>query len=349
MPSLESVATAVPGKPIPQDDVKDRAQMMLEDVAPDLVKYLSVFDTTGIKTRHFVRALDWYLEPHGWKDRSTVYRAEGLDLLQHATEQALAEAMLAPKEIDGIVFISTTGISTPSLDARLVNRMGFRSDVMRVPVWGLGCAGGVAGLNLANDLAIAHPNKRFLLLSLELCSLAFNLNDLDLRTFVAATLFGDGAAAAVIRGDEKTKGEPLARLRRGYSHEWSDSEDVMGWDVLDEGLSVVFSRKIPEIVERDLAPIVQRYLKREDCAPQRYVFHPGGTKVLQAYEKGLGINGTSLNASRKVLTKYGNMSSPTVLFALRESLRKPLAEGETALLAAVGPGFAGELSMLQGE
>jgi alkylresorcinol/alkylpyrone synthase len=347
LPALESVATAVPGDPIPQDDVKDRAEMMLEDLAPGLLKYLEIFDSTGIKTRHFVRALDWYLEPHGWKERSTVYAAEGLALLQDATEGALKQADLGKDKIDGIIFVSTTGIATPSLDARLVNRMGLRNDLIRIPVWGLGCAGGVAGLSLAHDMALAHPDKRFLLLSLELCSLAFNLNDLDIRSFVAATLFSDGAAAAIIKGDQ-VNGEHRGRLRRGASHEWPDSEDVMGWDVQDEGLSVVFSRRIPELLERDLAPVVQQYVKREDRTPQRYVFHPGGAKVLTAYEKALGINGASLDASRKVLRKYGNMSSPTVLFALKESLRKPLKDEETALLAAVGPGFAGELSMLHG-
>lgn len=321
--------------------------MMLEDLAPSLLKYLEVFDSTGIKSRHFVRALDWYLEPHGWKDRATVYQAEGLDLLQRAAEKALEDAGLNKEKIDGIIFVSTTGISTPSLDARLVNRMGLRQDLIRIPVWGLGCAGGVAGLSLAHDMALAHPDKRFLLLSLELCSLAFNLNDLDIRSFVAATLFSDGAAAALVHGDE-VKGGALGRLARGASHEWPDSEDVMGWDVMDEGLSVVFSRRIPEILERDLAPVVQRYVEKHGRTPQRYVLHPGGAKVLQAYEKALQIDAAGLAASRKVLRRYGNMSSPTVLFALRESLRKPLREGEDALLAAVGPGFAGELSMLQG-
>jgi alkylresorcinol/alkylpyrone synthase len=345
---LESVATAVPGEPIPQADVKERANMLLEDVAPDLLQYLNVFDTTGIQKRHFVRALDWYLETHGWKERSDVYRAEGLALLESCAKDALNAADLKPKQVDGIVFVSTTGISTPSLDARLMNKMGFRPDILRVPVWGLGCAGGVAGLSLANDLATAHPDRRYLVLSLELCSLAFNLSAFDTKSFIASTLFSDGAAAAIVRGDQ-LKGRDLGHLRDGYRHEWSDSEDVMGWDVMDEGLSVVFSREIPKIVERDLAPVVQTYLAREGQAPvSRYVFHPGGAKVLQAYENALGINGASLDASKKVLREYGNMSSPTVLFVLAESLKKKLRSDESALLAAVGPGFAGELSMLQG-
>ncbi|HLE46831.1 MAG TPA: 3-oxoacyl-[acyl-carrier-protein] synthase III C-terminal domain-containing protein, partial [Candidatus Thermoplasmatota archaeon] len=202
-------------------------------------------------------------------------------------------------------------------------------------------------LRTAADLARAHPTKRFLLLSLELCSLAFHLGDLDLRSFVAATLFGDGAASAIVRGDE-TDGATLAKTGAASTHEWPDSEDVMGWDVMDAGLSVVFSRKIPEIVERELGPVAHRFLDAAQTKPDRYVFHPGGTKVLQAYEKALGLHETSLDSAKTVLARYGNMSSPTVLFALAESLKRPLRERESALLAALGPGFASELMLLHG-
>ncbi|MBI2077168.1 MAG: type III polyketide synthase [Euryarchaeota archaeon] len=347
MPSLESLGAAVPGEPVPQDAVKSKAADVLSAVSPDLLKHLSVFDSTGIKTRHFVRPLDWYLETHGWRERSEVFREEGLRLLEAAARTALRNARKGPEDVDGIVFVCTTGISTPSLDARLVNRMRLRPDILRVPLWGLGCAGGVAGLRTAADLARAHPKKRFLLLSLELCSLAFHLGDLDLRSFVAATLFGDGAAAALLRGDE-TEGATLAKAGAASTHAWPDSEDVMGWDVMDAGLSVVFSRKIPEIVERELGPVAERFLGAARTRPDRYVFHPGGTKVLQAYEKALGLNGTSLDSAKTVLARYGNMSSPSVLFALEESLKRPLRDGESALLAALGPGFASELMLLQG-
>jgi alkylresorcinol/alkylpyrone synthase len=357
MPVLEAVGTAVPGEPVPQRAVKAKAEEVLSQLAPDLVKHLSVFDSTGIATRHFVRPIDWYLESRGWRGVNEIYRDEGLALLEAATRDALeAAGGLPPESIDGIVLVSTTGLSTPSLDARLVNRMGLRSDVQRVPVWGLGCAGGVAGLNLAADLARAHPDRRYLLLSLEVCSLAFHLTDMSVRAFVATTLFSDGAAAALVRGDKVQGGSrapaPLGRLRKGASHEWRDSEDVMGWTVEDEGLFVVFSRKIPDIVGAQLAPVVQSYLKRErdGRAPDRHVFHPGGTKVLGAYEDALGLPPEAFASARDTLRRYGNMSSPTVLFALREDLRArgPLAPGETALLAALGPGFAAELALLEG-
>ncbi len=348
MPVLEALGAAVPAHRTPQAEVKAKAAEVLSALAPELVEKLSVFDSTGIRERFFVRPMDWYLETHGWGERAAVFREEGTAMLERATREALDAAGLRASDVDGIVLVCTTGIATPSLDARLANRLGLDAAVQRVPVFGLGCAGGVAGLNLADDLARAHPSKRFLLLSLETCSLAFNLTDMSVRAFVATTLFGDGCAAALVRGDA-LEGPSLGRLRRGMSHQWRDSEDVMGWDVLDEGLRVVFSRRIPEIVQTQLAPVVERYLKREEAAPGRWALHPGGTKVLEAYEAALKLGLGALAESRDVLRDFGNMSSPTALFVLRESLRRrALAPGETALLAALGPGFTAEMGLVEG-
>ncbi|HWH07649.1 MAG TPA: type III polyketide synthase [Candidatus Thermoplasmatota archaeon] len=348
MPVLESLGTAVPGPAIPQAEVRRRAEALLAPVAPELAAKMAVFESVGIRKRHFAMPVEWYLEPHGWGERSAAYREVGLDVLERAARQALERAGLPPSAVDGVVLVSTTGLSTPSLDARLANRMGLRSDATRVPVWGLGCAGGVAGLRLAADLARANPEKRYLLLAMELCSLSFNLNDLSVRAFVATTLFSDGAAAALVRGDD-VEGGALARIGGAASHQWPGTEDVMGWDVLDEGLRVVFSRRIPDITATQLRPVVDAFLKREGVAPARHVFHPGGTKVLEAYESGLGLAPDALDTARAVLREYGNMSSPTVLFTLEESLRRAaLAPGESALLAALGPGFTAELAMLHG-
>lgn len=348
VPAIEALATAVPGPNILQKDVRKLAEDVLSQIAPELVPRLDIFETVGIRKRHFSRPLEWYLEPHGWGERNAIYADVGLHVLQEAATRALADAGLPPDAIDGVILVSTTGISTPSLDARLANRMGFRSDVARVPVWGLGCAGGVAGLRLATELARANPEKRYLMLALELCSLAFNLNDMSVRAFVATTLFSDGAAAAIVRGD-RCEGASLAKLGAAASHQWRDTEDVMGWDVLDEGLRVVFSRRIPDITRSDLAPIVHAFLKASDATVDRYVLHPGGTKVLEAYETALDLAPDALDSARETLREYGNMSSPTVLFTLQESLRRgALRDGETALLAALGPGFTAELALARG-
>lgn len=349
MPLLESVGTAVHGPPVPQSDVRRKAEEVLAVLAPDLLPKMDVFEHTGIRKRHLVRPIEWFLDPHGWEERAAIYRDVGLEVMEHATRAALTDAGVRASEVDGVVFVSTTGLATPSLDARLANRVGFRSDVMRVPVWGLGCVGGVAGLNVAADLARAHPAKRFLLVSMELCSLAFNLSDMSVRAFIANTLFADGCAAVLVRGAEASGAPPLARIAPGASHQWPDTEAVMGWDVTDEGLRVVFSRKIPDIVANDLRPVVERYLKAQGASPDRYVFHPGGTKVIEAYEQALGLAPDALETARWALREYGNMSSPTVFFALQESLRRgALAPGEQALLAALGPGFTAGLSLLEG-
>jgi alkylresorcinol/alkylpyrone synthase len=348
VPVLEALGTAVPGAPIPQAALRAKAEEVLAVLAPELLDKLSVFETVGIDTRHFVRPIEWYLEPHGWGERNAVYADVGTKLLEEATRRALADARLPPEAIDGVVLVSTTGISTPSLDARLANRIGLRPDVARVPVFGLGCAGGVGGLRIASDLARANPEERYLLLSLELCSLAFNLTDMSVRAFVATTLFADGCAAALVRGDA-CEGRTLARVGAGAAHQWRDTEDVMGWDVLDEGLRVVFSRRIPEITRHQLRPVVERLAKSSGATPTRYVFHPGGTKVLEAYEEGLGLDPRALDSARRVLRAFGNMSSPSVLFVLQEALReRAMRADDVALLAALGPGFSAELMLLHG-
>lgn len=349
MPVLESIGTAVHGPPILQADVRRKAEEILARIAPELLDKMDVFDATGIRKRHFVRPIDWFLEPHGWAERAAIYRDIGLAIMADATRAALDRADVGPREVDGIVFVSTTGLATPSLDARLVGALGMRSDVVRIPVWGLGCVGGVAGLNVAAELARADPSKRYLLVSMELCSLAFNLSDMSVRAFVANTLFADGCAAALVRGDARGGAPGLADILPGAWHQWPDSEGVMGWDVTDEGLRVVFSRRIPEIVANDLRPVVEAYVKASGASPDRYLLHPGGTKVLEAYERALGIPSSANAASREVLREYGNMSSPTVLFVVEEALRRrALAPGEHALVGALGPGFTASLLSLRG-
>ncbi len=351
MPILESLATAVPEHRVPQSAVRDLAAEKLEQLAPELLEYLDVFDSSGIEGRNFARPLDWFLEPRGWTERNRAYAEVAREVGGAAARRALDEAGVPPSAVDGIIFVSTTGIATPSLDARLANDLGLRSDVSRTPVWGLGCGGGVAGLGLAEDLARAHPDKRYLLVSLELCSLQFMLDDLSTRAFVAAVIFGDGAAAAVVRGDQLEGATTLGRIKAHGSHLWPGSENVMGWNVEENGLGVVFSRRIPDLVERDFAPIARAFLKEHDVVSvdARLDFHPGGRKVIDAYAAALKAPRACFDTASTVLRNQGNMSSPTVLFVLKESLeRRALKQGEASFLAALGPGFAAELALIEG-
>jgi alkylresorcinol/alkylpyrone synthase len=340
--------TAVPPHDLDQALVREVAEQLVEEQAPDHADVLSVFANAGIESRSIARPLDFYLGSPGWSERSEAYEDAGTELAVDVAEACLDHAGLVPDAIDGIVFVNTTGLSTPSLETCVANELDLAPSTLRVPVWGLGCAGGVAGLARAGDLARAHPGKRFLLVSLELCSLAFLREELSKKLVVASALFGDGAAGALVAGDGlEAEGPGLAG---SASHLWSDTEDVMGWEVKDAGLDVVFSPEIPDIVSSHLDEVVPPFLKRQGTRTEdvRAAFHPGGPKVLQAYEEALDLAGGKLSTARSVLRDHGNMSSPTALFVLDRMLEDPLAPGEEALLAAVGPGFAAELSLLRG-
>jgi len=259
-----------------------------------------------------------------------------------------AERMVfeVPVEIDAIVVVSTTGIATPSLDARLMRRMNFRRNVERLPVFGLGCAGGVLGLARAAAMAIARPDTRVLFLVVELCGLTFRNQDRSKSNLVATALFGDGAAAAVISCREEYADSP--RLGPWGEHTWPDSLDVMGWEVADDGLKVVFSRDIPTLVREDLRAVVDAFLadngaKLGDIAG--FVCHPGGAKVLDALEDCFELQRGDLGVARQVLRDHGNMSAATVLFVLREALNDGFRGRQ--LMTTLGPGFTAGMLVVQ--
>lgn len=355
MPTLDAVGTALPSTRIPQDKLRELARGLFLESDPLLARVLAVFDNARIDERAFAMPLDWYYEEHGFKDRSAAYVAVGLELMERAARDALARADLPPAEVDGIVFVSTTGIATPSLDARLANVLGLSPSALRLPVWGLGCSGGVGGLNRTADLARAHPGKTFLLVALELCSLSFDLRRLDKKMLVASSLFADGCAAVIVSGDGvpsdgRAPAGSRPRHAAGASHLFPGTERVMGWDVADHTLDVVFSPEIPDLVTAKSGDVARPFLARHGVErPDHYVFHPGGAKVLDAYDASFGLAPETLARSREALRAHGNMSSATVLFALQDALAAGApGPGETALLASLGPGFAMDLALLRG-
>ncbi|HJQ92704.1 MAG TPA: type III polyketide synthase, partial [Candidatus Thermoplasmatota archaeon] len=275
-------------------------------------------------------------------------------LVEEAGRSAIAAAGLEEADIDAVVLVSTTGIATPSLEARLSNRIGLRPDIARVPLFGLGCAGGVAGLARAADLAKARPDANVLLVAMELCSLSFDITtalgvggtSVDKKSLVAASLFADGCAAAVVSGD--VAGAEGARWIAGASHLFPRTERVMGWDVADDHLEVVLSPGIPDLVRTELAGILDPFLARHNGGggPAHWAMHPGGAKVVDAFRDALGLHGDELRFTERVLREQGNMSSPTALFVLREALREAEA-GDRILASALGPGFSGEFALLE--
>jgi alkylresorcinol/alkylpyrone synthase len=241
-----------------------------------------------------------------------------------------------PEQIDGVVTVSTTGIATPSLEARAAHRLGLRDDVRRVPVFGLGCAGGVNGLSIASRFAAAEPGTNWLFVTVETCSISIRIDSDDPAAVVATALFGDGAAAAVVTAGEHS----LARITASAEKLWPDTLRIMGWDIEDPGFKVVFDRAIPPFVEEQLAQAVDEMCARMGVGRDeidRMCCHPGGVKVIDAIETALELNQGELNLEREVLNDYGNMSAPTVMFVLERLLRQGLPE--KVLMTAFGPGF----------
>jgi alkylresorcinol/alkylpyrone synthase len=333
--SLLSLATAVPPHAIKQQDAKEAARRAFGRKA--LFDRLSgVFDNAAIATRYLVAPPDWYEVPHGWAERNAVYLAASERLFEQAASAAIEQAGLTPSEIDGVVTVSTTGIATPSLEARVGPRLGFRSDIRRVPVFGLGCAGGVSGLALAARLAASDRGSNWLFVTVETCSISIRLDSDDPAAVVATALFGDGAAAAVVRSGDGG----LAQLAGSAEKLWPDTLGIMGWRVEDPGFGVIFDRAIPPFIEAELGHAAadmctQLKIAREDIT--RFCCHPGGAKVIDAIETALELPQGELNLEREVLRDFGNMSAPTVLFVLERLLERGLPE--KVLMTAFGPGF----------
>src|SRR5215831_8720765 len=339
VPRLLAIATAVPPYPLDQTDVIERVKLLFGR-SPELDRLLPVFLNTGIHRRYSCVPIEWYDCAHGWPERNHIYLTSALDLLETATRRVLCLGGRHQNDIDKIVVVSTTGIATPSLDAMLIERMSLRSTVQRLPIFGLGCAGGAIGLARAATQAASETGKTVLFLVVELCALSFRRDDWSKSNIVATALFGDGAAAALL----STDGQGPAMVASG-EHTWPGSLDVMGWEVADEGLKAIFSRDIPNLVTAQLRDVASEFLARHGLGIddiECFVCHPGGAKVITALEHAFGLPEGALVEARAVLRDYGNMSAATVIFVLERILAKAHATGqswERALMTALGPGF----------
>ncbi|MQT11819.1 type III polyketide synthase [Segnochrobactrum spirostomi] len=333
---LLGLAVATPRHVIRQEEAAAAAAQMFSARFPAFDRLAPVFLNAGIRERRSVRPLAWFHEPHGWADRMAAFAEGARALFLDSARAAIARSGLAPVDIDCVVTLSSTGFTTPSLEAQVAREIGFRSDIERVPVFGLGCAGGVSGLGIAARLAAARPGANVLLVVIELCTLAFRLDEPTGVNLVATALFGDGAAACVVRAGEGG----VAAIESAGEHLFPDSLDIMGWKIDDTGLGVVLAQSLPPFVRAELAPALDAILGRAGLTPadiDRFVCHPGGTKVLEALEAVLPVVPGAFADERAVLADYGNMSSPTVLFVLERALAAGLPN--RAALLALGPGF----------
>ncbi|KQV68298.1 type III polyketide synthase [Rhizobium sp. Root1220] len=333
---LLALAVATPEHVITQQEAAETSARLFSSRLKDFSHLTSVFTNAGIRKRHAARPLQWFEEPHGWQDRMEAYAEVASNLFVEAVAKALDQAGLNGRDVDCVVTVSSTGITTPSLDARLAEKMGFRSDIERVPVFGLGCAAGVSGFAIASRFAKARPGATVLFVAIELCTLAFRLDELTRANIIATALFGDGAAACVLKAGPRGKAE----VESTGEHLFPDTLGIMGWKIDDTGFGIVLAQSLPPFAEAELGPAVDGILARNGLARgdiNRFICHPGGAKVIAALEIALSLESGALDHERAVISEYGNMSSPTILFVLERVLRAGLPE--RSAMVAMGPGF----------
>ncbi len=344
MPRISAVAKALPPFKLTQDQIREFVRIQFSESALPIDRLIEVFENAEIDERYFSVPIDWYRTKRSFEEKNQTYIDSSRSLGQICATCCLQNSGVIPSEIDYIIFVSTTGLATPSMDARLINLLGLRPDVRRTPIWGLGCAGGAAGLSHAYHYLVGHPRDRVLLVAVELCGLTFQQNDFTKSNFVATALFGEGAAAVLIDGDE-VDSHGLEILDTGSTF-WPNSLDIMGWNLMNSGLQVVFAQSIPHIVEKRALANLTEFLARSDMSLKdirHFILHPGGAKVIDAYQKALSLHSEQLDICRQSLRNYGNMSAVSVLFVLEQYLSQiRLGSGELGVISALGPGFCAE-------
>ena len=354
-----SVGTALPPYTLAQAEVAQFARKHFEGKLRRAEQLMQIFENTQIDVRHLVVPLTWFDQPnHTWKERNDLYIAQAEAMSLAAAQQALDRAGLASQAVDMILYVSTSGLVTPSMDARLITKLGMKPTTKRLPIWGLGCAGGVSGLSRALDWCKAYPDQTALLVVAETSSLTYQADDYSMKNFISCSLFADGAAAVVVTGDEchsslvtrHSLAVPLKFLS-SQSTLFPNSEHVMGWNVGDMGMEVILAPEIPARIARDLKPVVEQLLQPQGlcaCDVKHYIMHPGGARVLDAFDAAFELQHDEMRFSREVLRQHGNMSAPTALFVLERILHSgSIQPGDHALIGAMGPGFSSELILVR--
>lgn len=349
-PVLATVARTLPPHYYPQVDLSRAMQGLWQGRAGySQSRVDALHGSVQVRGRHLAVPLEEYPALDTFAKRNTVWARESLRLGGLAVSDAVTRAGLALTDIDVLCFVSTTGVATPSIDAQLVNSLGLRPDVKRLPLFGLGCAGGVAGTARVSDLLRGFPDATGVLVAVELCSLTVQRGDISVGNVIACGLFGDGAAAVALRGGATGAAGPRVLDSRAVFY--PGTEDVMGWDVLDSGFKVRLSADVPNMVTRHARRDVDAFLASHGLTRgdiTHWVAHTGGPKVLEAFEAALELPDAALARSWESLRSIGNLSSVSVLCVLADLLQADEAQaGDLGLMMALGPGFCLEMVLLQ--
>lgn len=351
--TIVSVAGAHPPHSYSQDELLDALRVHWGARHFNMSRLEALHRSVGVGGRHLALPIEDYAKLGGFGDANDAFLRVGTGVAADALSGALAEAGLVATDVDAIFLASVTGIGVPSIDARLVNRLGMRNDVKRVPIFGLGCVAGAAGIARVHDYLLAWPDHVAVLVTVELCSLTLQRDDFSIPNLISSGLFGDGAAAVVMTGTARAEDLPATgpRVLATRSRFYPGTERVMGWDIGDTGFRIVLDAGVPDVVRRWLGEDIRGFLSGHgidrECI-RSWVCHPGGPKVLDAFEETLGLQPADLALTRRSLREVGNMSSASVLFVLEDTIRqqRPPA-GSLGLVLALGPGFCSELVLVE--
>ncbi|MFC0014638.1 MULTISPECIES: type III polyketide synthase [Allobacillus] len=351
MAMIHSIGTAVPEQQLTQEDAKNFISSFVSDRR--LRRFLNVFDQADISKRHFVVHPSFFKKRRSFQERNKLYEEHGVQLAYEAVTNCMNnQRQIQLADIDAIITVNSTGILTPTLDAELINRLDLNNRITRLPLFGLGCAGGASGLSRAYDYLKAYPTKSVLLVATELASVAFHPDDLTPKDIVGAAIFSDGAGAVLLLGANhpSIEGSLQFQLTASSSRIKKNSMDLMGWDVKDDGFHVIFSREIPELVNTFWKDHLDDFLSGNSVELRdinQMIAHPGGKKILKNIEE-LLYEHQNVLLSSTILQQYGNMSSATVLFVLEAFLNEETSKKEGKnLVTALGPGFSSEMLLLE--
>lgn len=310
-------------------------------------KIVKIFEGAGVDKRYSIMSPEEVFTSTSFEDKNNIYIREMKKMGTSVLQNALEKAGWAPNSLDYIITVSCTGIMIPSLDAYLINELGLRRDITRLPVTEMGCAAGISGMIYAGNFLKANPGKRAAVVAVESPTATFQLEDLSMANMVSAAIFGDGAACVLLSSEENAEGPEI--LAEEMYH-FYDATHMMGFHLSNHGLRMILDQSVPAIISEHFPTIIHPFLEKNNTSiedVQHLIFHPGGKKIVQTVSDLFGILGKNIDDTREVLRLYGNMSSVTVLYVLERFLKKSLPKGDQGLMLSFGPGFSAQRILLQ--